>query len=59
MTTPTGSFTSPNYPSPYSHNSECFWTITVSAGSSIQLSFLDFDVEAHSACRYDYLEVSS
>ncbi|KAL8573049.1 hypothetical protein ACOMHN_010479 [Nucella lapillus] len=57
LTTPTGSFISPNYPNPYTHNSECFWTIRGAQGSSLQLTFQDLDVETHSQCRFDYLEV--
>ncbi|XP_041372182.1 cubilin-like [Gigantopelta aegis] len=57
MTTPTGSFISPNYPLPYNHNAECFWTITVSRGSSINLAFIHIDIESHSTCRYDYIQV--
>ncbi|XP_070174131.1 cubilin-like [Littorina saxatilis] len=57
LTTPTGEFTSPNYPAPYTHNAECFWTITVSAGSLIRLSFPDLDIEGHRSCSYDYVEI--
>ncbi|XP_071156308.1 cubilin-like isoform X2 [Mytilus edulis] len=57
LTTPTGSFVSPNYPAPYSHNAECFWTVTVSRGSTITLVFVDFDLENHHRCTYDYVKV--
>jgi len=53
----TGSFVSPNYPLPYGHSAECFWTISVSRGSKIQLQFSDFDLETHSVCFFDSLEV--
>lgn len=59
MTTPTGSFVSPNYPNPYDHNAECYWTITVAQGSSILLTFEDFSMENHIQCMYDYVEVSA
>jgi len=52
-----GSFVSPNYPLPYGHSTQCFWTITVSRGSKIQLRFSDFDLETHYVCRWDVLEV--
>ena len=58
LTSPSGSFVSPNYPNPYGHNAECFWTVTTSRGSRIQLIFVDIDIELHSACNYDYVEVS-
>lgn len=57
LTTPTGSFVSPNYPSQYGHNAECFYTITTSRGSKIQLSIVDMDIESHGRCSYDYIEV--
>ncbi|XP_072020163.1 LOW QUALITY PROTEIN: cubilin-like [Amphiura filiformis] len=57
LTTPTGSFASPNYPNPYHHNAECFWLITASEGSSIILSFADMDMEGHSSCYYDYVKI--
>ena len=52
-------FTSPEYPQPYPHQRECVWKIDVRAGSSIQLTITDFDVEKHETCDYDVLEVSS
>ena len=58
LTTPTGSFTSPNYPQPYGHNAECIWTITAARGSTIQLMFVEIDIEIHSNCIYDYVEVN-
>jgi hypothetical protein len=58
LTTPTGSFVSPNFPQAYTHASECFWTVRVNVGSGVRITFDDFDVEGHSTCSYDYLEVS-
>ena len=57
LTTPSGSFTSPNYPMPYGHNAECIWTITAARGSTIQLMFVAIDIELHGNCAYDYVEV--
>lgn len=57
LTNPTGSFVSPNYPNQYSHNAECFWTISISRGSRIHLTFVDFNFENHVTCQYDYVEV--
>ncbi|XP_077864848.1 scavenger receptor cysteine-rich domain-containing protein DMBT1-like [Saccoglossus kowalevskii] len=50
---PTGNITSPIYPHPYPHNSECYWNITVEEDSIIKLSFYFFDLESG----YDYLYV--
>ncbi|KAL8573023.1 hypothetical protein ACOMHN_010453 [Nucella lapillus] len=57
LTTPTGSFISPNYPNPNTHSVQCFWTIRGAQGSSLQLTFQDLDMETHSQCHYDYLEI--
>ena len=57
LTTPSGSFTSPNFPQPYGHNAECIWTITAARGSTIQLAFVEIDIELHANCVYDYVEV--
>ncbi|XP_054159895.1 LOW QUALITY PROTEIN: cubilin-like [Oppia nitens] len=57
LTSQSGSIESPGYPQPYSHNAECVWLIRVSQGSTITLTFADIDIEAHTTCRYDYLEV--
>ncbi|XP_068694609.1 uncharacterized protein [Montipora foliosa] len=54
-----GNFSSPNYPSSYSHHLDCLWSITVTPGSFIYLQFSDFSVEYGSSyCPYDYVEVS-
>jgi cubilin len=54
---PTGSIISPNYPEPYSLNTECIWKISISTGSLIQVMFSDIDLEEHSSCLLDYVEV--
>lgn len=54
-----GSITSPNYPQEYGRNADCFWKITVSQGSKIQLVITDMDLEEHRKCRMDYIEVFS
>ncbi|CAH2282322.1 cubilin [Pelobates cultripes] len=54
---PTGSFTSPGYPMKYPGNRECIWYIQTSPSSSIQLTIVDFNIEYHSTCSYDVLEV--
>ncbi|XP_015441120.1 cubilin isoform X1 [Pteropus alecto] len=57
LTTPTGTFTSPNYPMPYYHSSECFWWLKSSHGSPFELEFEDFHLEHHPNCTSDYLAV--
>ncbi|XP_067326675.1 cubilin [Anolis sagrei] len=52
-----GSFHSLGYPNKYPHNRECQWYIHTTPGSSIQLTILEFDVEYHSSCNYDVLEI--
>ena len=57
LTTPTGSFVSPNYPYPYGHDAECFLLITTNQGSTLILTFADFDLETHGTCAFDFLKV--
>lgn len=57
LATPTGSFTSPNYPNAYHNYANCVWTVSVSEGSRITLMFTAFDLEDHSSCVYDSLKV--
>ncbi|XP_067869413.1 cubilin isoform X2 [Heterodontus francisci] len=57
LTTSKGSFTSPNYPMPYSHNAECYWLVQTSAGSEIELQFEQFHLDSSTGCNYDYLAV--
>ncbi|XP_061441668.1 cubilin [Rhineura floridana] len=52
-----GSFHSPGYPNKYPHNRECHWYIHTTPGSSIQLTIVEFDIEYHSSCDYDVLEI--
>lgn len=57
LTTPTGTFTSPNYPMPYYHSSECYWWLKASQGSPFELEFEEFHLEHHPNCTLDYLAV--
>mgnify|MGYP001169714629 FL=1 len=54
---PSGSLTSPSYPSPYHHNAECAWTIRTSKGSKINFVFLDLDLETSNDCNYDFVRI--
>lgn len=57
LTSPTGSIISPHYPEPYNRNTECYWKISINAGSIIQIVFADLDLEPHITCYLDYVEV--
>ncbi|XP_008147050.2 cubilin [Eptesicus fuscus] len=57
LTTPTGTFTSPNYPMPYYQSSECYWWLKASQGSPFELEFEEFHLEHHPDCTLDYLAV--
>ncbi|XP_061094184.1 cubilin [Conger conger] len=52
-----GQIRSPFYPNPYPHEKTCEWVITQPLGYVVTFSFLTFDIESSSGCRYDYLEV--
>ena len=50
--------TSPNYPDNYPNNVDsCVTTISADDGLLIELYFQELDIEYHSTCGYDYLEV--
>ncbi|MED6233769.1 hypothetical protein ATANTOWER_016401 [Ataeniobius toweri] len=57
LTSPSGTITSPGHPTSYPHGASCTWYIGVSPGNLIRLSFNSFNLEYHSNCNYDYLEV--
>ena len=53
----TGVIESPNYPNPYPHSRNCEWRITVENGRQVLLNVTAFDIEVHTGCDYDYLEI--
>jgi cubilin len=53
-----GVITSPNYPGPYPSSTECIWTVQLAPGKRINVTIDDLNVESHSNCQYDVLEVS-
>ncbi|KAF5282685.1 hypothetical protein FQA39_LY17492 [Lamprigera yunnana] len=57
LTSPKGSIISPFYPESYNENTDCFWKISVSAGSTVQIVFVDIELENHSDCLLDYVEL--
>ncbi|XP_046880031.1 cubilin [Hypomesus transpacificus] len=52
-----GYLKSPGWPEVYPHNMDCTIILKAPQNNSISLFFNSFDVESHSACNYDYLEV--
>ncbi|RZF39688.1 hypothetical protein LSTR_LSTR013176 [Laodelphax striatellus] len=52
-----GSIHSPNYPQPYGNHAECFYSVTVSKGSRVQLTVVDLQLENSKDCRLDYIQV--
>ncbi|KAK2582771.1 hypothetical protein KPH14_005036 [Odynerus spinipes] len=58
LTSAKGDIVSPNYPQPYNQNAECIWRIAVAAGSTVQLVIVDLELEHHTRCRFDYVEIS-
>ncbi|CAG2189863.1 CUBN [Mytilus edulis] len=53
FTSSTGSFSSPNYPHPYTNNLYCTYLIRVQSGQRINLAFTSIITED----KYDYLQV--
>ncbi|CAC5389365.1 CUBN [Mytilus coruscus] len=54
---PVGSFTSPNYPSDYCNNQNCYYIITVEEGSKIMLNFTNVHLEISNGVAYDLVKV--
>ncbi|CAB1340813.1 unnamed protein product [Coregonus sp. 'balchen'] len=57
LNAPSGSLTSPGHPNNYPHGANCTWYISVAPGNLIRLSFTSFNMEYHTSCNYDYVEV--
>lgn len=52
-----GNISSPNYPQPYAGERSCEYDISAPQGKVIVLNVLDLDIEVHSQCEFDNLEV--
>ncbi|XP_070637101.1 scavenger receptor cysteine-rich domain-containing protein DMBT1 isoform X10 [Bos indicus] len=52
-----GNFSSPSYPGYYPNNADCVWEIQVNPGYLINLGFDSLQLETHSSCSYDYVEI--
>ncbi|XP_043916230.1 cubilin-like [Protopterus annectens] len=57
LTEPQGSFSSPGHPTSYPHGTNCTWHISVQPGFVIRLTFNSFNLEFHTNCNFDYVEV--
>lgn len=53
-----GYLKSPGWPEVYPHNLDCIILLKAPQNSSMSLFFNSFDVESHSSCQFDYLEVN-
>ena len=54
----TGTLDSPNYPNNYPNNYHCLWLITLpSEDERVGIHIVDLNVESHSTCKWDALEV--
>ncbi|XP_054756503.2 protein SpAN-like [Lytechinus pictus] len=52
-----GVLTSPNYPGDYDDGATCLYQIDGPVGSTIELTFIDMNIETEALCRYDAVEV--
>lgn len=52
-----GIIISPNWPNNYAHNRQCLYLIRLPAGEKVSLNFTDMNLESHSSCIFDYVEV--
>ncbi|XP_054719322.1 cubilin-like [Uloborus diversus] len=52
-----GVLRSPGYPNHYPHSASCIWLIHAPEGRQITLNVTDFNLELHSDCNFDYLEI--
>ncbi|KAL4608254.1 CUB domain-containing protein 2 [Arapaima gigas] len=50
-----GTISSPGYPTEYSNNADCSWTIHVSNLTVVSLVFLDFQLENNAGCNFDFV----
>ncbi|CAM5129636.1 unnamed protein product, partial [Eretmochelys imbricata] len=52
-----GEFSSPNYPHYYPNNARCIWEIQVEYNHYVNLQFDQVELEPHSNCAYDFIEI--
>uniref|UniRef100_A0A8C5HD89 Cubilin n=1 Tax=Gouania willdenowi TaxID=441366 RepID=A0A8C5HD89_GOUWI len=52
-----GIIISPNWPNNYNHNRQCIYLIRLPVGEMVGLNFTHMNLESHSSCTFDYVEV--
>lgn len=52
-----GTISSPNYPTPYAGDRSCEYDIVAPQGNIIVFNVLDLDIETHSVCEFDNLQI--
>ena len=57
FTTSNGLLNSPSYPENYPPLTECIYTISQPNGTRVNMTILNMDIEKHSNCGWDYLEI--
>ena len=57
ITTPETTITSPNYPNSYPNSQDCKTVIQFAQGQRVSVEFLNFDIESHDRCTWDWLEI--
>ena len=57
MTSASGTFQSPNYPSPYPNNARCRYKIALPGGTNIRLHIQNIDLETSQNCINDNLRI--
>ena len=55
ITVPGTTIISPNHPGDYQNNLDC--QVSIQLSERVRIRFEAFNVESHTSCRYDYLEV--
>ncbi|XP_073459945.1 embryonic protein UVS.2-like [Aquarana catesbeiana] len=57
LSNPTGTFSTPNYPSNYPPYMDCTWVVTAPIGYQVSVNVTDFNVEYRNTCSFDYMLV--
>uniref|UniRef100_A0A3B3TUW7 CUB domain-containing protein n=1 Tax=Poecilia latipinna TaxID=48699 RepID=A0A3B3TUW7_9TELE len=52
-----GILISPNWPNNYAHNRQCIYLIRLPPDEQVALNFTNLELENHSDCSFDYVEV--
>lgn len=57
FTADSGLITLPPHLNNYKHNQNCTWMITVDDSKNVEFKFETFNVEPHTTCNYDYVQL--